>query len=393
MNGSRGTVVVAGSLAQRCGVGGHAWVFLQYLLGFRRLGWQVLFLDALEPGMCRDGRGRPTTVERSVNLHYLQRVMEGFGLGTDWALLANGGSQVLGRSRRDLLDRIRSSALFLNVMGFVTDEDILAAAPRKVFLDIDPGFGQMWLDLGLADVFRGHDAHLTIGENVGTFACPIPTCGIEWITTPQPVVREHWTSAPEGLPPDDGGAFTSVVSWRGPFAPIRHGGRTYGLRAHQFRRFLPLPERSGATFRLALAIDPEDHADRHGLIEHRWALVDPVEVAGDPWSYRAFVHGSAAEFMVAKDIYVETVSGWMSDRSLCYLASGRPVLAQDTGVAARYPVGEGLLVFSDLDEALAGIEAIRSDYRRHARFAREVAEAHFDSDVVLGRVLAELGVG
>ncbi len=389
---SRGTVVVAGSLAQRWGRGGHAWVFLQYLLGFRRLGWDVLFLDALEPGMCHDRKGRPTGVEGSENLRYLERVMEGFGLGTDWALLAHGGGAVFGRSRREVVERVRGSAFLLNVMGFLEDEEILAAAPRRVFLDIDPGFGQMWHDLDLADVFQGHDSHLTIGENLGLPHCAIPHCGLEWITTPQPVVRDLWNADGPAPAPDRGGAFTSIVSWRGPFAPIEHRGRSYGLRVHQFRRFLPLPERTGASFRIALEIDPKDRPDRDRLVDHGWTLADPQAVAGDPWSYRDFIHGSAAEFMVAKDLYVETASGWISDRSLCYLASGRPVVAQDTGIGDRYPVGEGLLLFRDLDEAQAGVEEIRRDYPRHARRARELAEAHFDSDRVLGDILVRLGV-
>ena len=97
--------------------------------------------------------------------------------------------------------------------------------------------------------------------------------------------------------------------------------------------------------------------------------------------------------MVAKAMYVETRSGWLSDRSLCYLASGRPVLAQDTGITQLYPVGEGLLTFSTLEEAVQGVEEIAGDYARHTQSARAIAEQHFDSDRVLTRLLGHLGAG
>ncbi|MDB5302808.1 MAG: hypothetical protein JWM97_357, partial [Phycisphaerales bacterium] len=143
---TKGTIVLAGSLAQRPGVGGHTWVFLQYLLGFRQLGWHVLFLDALGPDMCADAAGDRCPVERSENLRYLAHVMERFGLGDDFSLLYKDseGRRFIGLPRGDVLERVRGSALLINVMGFLTDEELLTAAPRRVFLDIDPGFGQMW---------------------------------------------------------------------------------------------------------------------------------------------------------------------------------------------------------------------------------------------------------
>jgi hypothetical protein len=275
----------------------------------------------------------------------------------------------------------------LNVMGFVDDEVLLGAAPRRVFLDIDPGFSQMWCALGQADLFGGHDDYVTIGENIGRKDCPIPTLGKEWITTKQPVVLDHWAAAPA-----TGDRFTSVATWRGPAAPVTYEGRTYGLRVHEFRRFLELPHRTRAAFEIALDIHEAEHDDLRRLKEHGWTLADPGVVAGDPWRYRDYVIGSKAELMVAKSMYVEAKSGWFSDRSACYLSSGRPVLAQDTGLASLLPTGEGLVTFTTVDEAVAGTEAISGDYARHAQAAREVAAACFASDVVLSRLLAELGV-
>ena len=363
----RPSIIVAGSVAQKPRHGGHTWVFLQYLLGFPRLGYDVLFLDRATP---------------DADFGFVARVMDAFGLRDSYAVLGDGGL-----SRADVLRRVRRSALLLNVMGFVDDDEILDAAPLSVFLDIDPGFPQMWHELGLHDAFAGHDAFVTIAENIGRPGCEIPTCGRDWLTTAQPVVLEQWPRATNGQ-----GRFTSVASWRGRNGPVEYDGKTYGLRVHEFRKFVALPRRTGRPFELALDIHPGERRDLALLTENAWSLVDPGAVAGDPWTYRRYVAGSAAEFGVAKQMYVETRSGWLSDRTLCYLASGKPVVVEDTGLNHLYPTDAGLLTFSTLDEAEAAVEEVAGDYERHARAARALAEERFDSDRVLGRLLADLGV-
>jgi hypothetical protein len=348
------TIIIAGSVAQRPWQGGLTWVFLQYVLGFRRLGFDVVFVDRLEPEMCIDAAGSPTSFRSSQNLRYFGDVMERFGLAGRWSLLFDGGRDVAGLERREVVELARRSVLMLNVMGYLEDDDVLAAAPLRVFLDIDPGFGQMWTDLGLARPFDGHDRHVTVGGRVGDDGCGIPTCGLDWIRILPPVELSEWPVSAGG----GGKRFTSVVSWRGLFGPIEYEGRTYGLRVHELRRFAELPRRTSASFELALDIDDADIADRRRLQEEGWTLVDPRAAAGDPWRYRTYVQNSSAELMIAKNLYVDTRSGWFSDRSSCYLASGRPVLAQDTGIRDLLPCGEGLVTFSTLDEAAAGAEEI-----------------------------------
>ena len=383
--GGRGLIVIGGALAAKPGVGGHTWVFLQYLLGFRRLGWDVLFLDSLDPASSLDAGGNQVPLAASVNAAYTASVMRDFGLSDSFALLDTSTGATVGVPRRRLLDALRSSAMLLNVMGYVNDEEVLAAVPRRVYLDIDPGFPQMWLELGLHDAFAGHDAFVTIGENIGTRASSVPTCGLEWVTTPQPVVLELW-------PPRPGGdRFTSIGTWRGAYGPVEYKGKTHGLRVHEFRKFASVPRRTRERFELALRIDETETSDLELLADGGWTIVDPRSAAGDPAAYRRYIQGSKAEFMVAKNMYVETQSGWFSDRSICYLASGKPVLAQDTGLSGLYPLGEGLATFSTLDEAFAGVAEIVGDYRRHARVARELAVEHFDSDRVLLRLLDRLG--
>jgi hypothetical protein len=383
------TAIVGGSVAQRPGSGGHTWVFLQYLLGLQRLGLDPVLVDWLEADMCRTRAGEPSDVEQSWNVEYLALVMERFGLGDRWAVLHDGGRAVLGMSETALDAALDQAALLLNVNGFVTQERVLERVPLRAYLDIDPGFGQMWRALDLHDLFAGHDAFLTIGERIGRDDCTIPTNELDWITTPQPVALEHWPAQPA---PGAGAAFTSVASWRGPFAPVEYEGVTYGLRVHEFRRFADLPARTTERLEVALDIHEAETGDLELLHANGWHLADPAVEAADPWAYRDYVQRSKGELMIAKQMYVASRSGWLSDRSICYLASGRPVVAQDTGISELYPVGEGLLTFDHPDGAAAALEEVSAHYGRHSHAARELAEQHFDSDIVIGRVLQGLGI-
>lgn len=374
---SAGRIAIAGCVAQKAGNAGHTWQFLQYLLGFRRLGFEVLLLDSLEHA------GDPAREREQVA--YVEQVMREHGLDDAWTIALPGGRRA-GVSYADTAQFVRDADLLVNVMGFCSDPELLGNARRRVFLDTDPGFAQMWHALGLADVLTSHDAHVTIGERIGAPDCEIPTCGLDWITTPQPVVLDRWPRASD--PPRR--PFTSVASWRGAYGPVDYAGRRYGLRVHEFRRFARLPALTGRAFELALAIHDEEASDLALLRDQGWTLVAPDEVATTPAAYRAFIASSTAELMIAKGMYVQARSGWFSERSICYLASGRPVVAQDTGLAERYPLGAGLLAFDTLDEAAACVESIASRYARHADAARALAEERFDSDRVLARLLERL---
>jgi hypothetical protein len=380
----KATIAIAGGLAQRPYQGGHTWVFLQYLLGFRRLGYDVLFLDYLEPAMCSDGAGRPSSTADSINLLYVSEVMSRFGLGERWAVIDGQSNSTFGLPRKEVARRMRS-ALLINVMGYLRDENFLHAAHRRVFLDIDPGVPQMWHELGQADLFTGHDAFVTIGENIGRDHCPIPTCARSWHRLPPPIFLEEWPPVAGG-----DGAFTSIATWRGPYGPINYQGQSYGSRVHEFRTYLSLPLHTGCRFRLALDIHKDETRDRDALHSSGWQIEDPLEAAGDPWRYRQYIRRSAAELMIAKHLYVKSRSGWFSDRSVAYLASGKPVLAQDTGFS--YGGEVGLVKFRSMTEAVAGVESIQSDWARHCAAARDIACTHFDSDVVLGRWINLLGL-
>jgi hypothetical protein len=361
---AHGTVVVAAAVAQRPRFGGHAWVFFQYLIGLRRLGYDVLLLD----------RGD------AADISWLANVTNRYAI--PYLVVDEGDA-----GRREVKQHLSASLAVLDVMGFLGPAAVLPAARRRVFLDIDPGFGQMWRELGLADVLAGHDVFVTIGENIGEPWCCIPDCGLDWFATRAPVALDEW---PVTRPARD--VFTTVASWRGQNEPVDFAGTRYGLRCHEFRKFLELPRITGQKFELALEIHPADASDRAHLERAGWMLADPRVVAGDPSAYRQYVQGSLAEICVAKNMYVQTKSGWFSDRSACYLASGKPVLHQDTGLRHIYPSGEGLFIFSTLDEAAAAVDAIRSDYERHSRAARAIAEEFFDAKRVVSILLEKVSV-
>lgn len=379
-------LAVSGALAQKPGFGGHTWALLQYVLGFKQMGWDVLFLDQLDSGTCTDASGRPCAVDDSTQLRYFLDVMARFHSDGEFTLVCDG-ERFLGLSREQTIGRLGESAFLLNIMGFLKG-DLLRAAGTRVFLDIDPGFGQMWRELGLHDPFEGHNAYVTIGERIGQPDCAIPNCGIDWITTRPPVVLAHWPACPIA----ERGTFTSIASWRGAYGPVEYRGQTYGLRAHEFRKFVALPRLTGRSFELALDIHPDEGRDRELLDANGWVVVNPRTVAADPETYRSYIQRSGAEYCVAKNMYVRTNCGWISDRSLCYLASGRPALAEETGFSARYPTGQGLVSFRTLDDAVGGVESICGDYPRHAKAARALVEEYFDSTTVLGRLLDKLGV-
>jgi hypothetical protein len=277
----------------------------------------------------------------------------------------------------------------VNISGHLTHPFLFPLPSTRVYVDLDPGFTQLWHARGDPGArLEGHGHFFTVGTNIGTPDCPIPTEGVPWRPIAPPVLLDQWVVAAGR----DRDRFTTVASWRGPYGTIEHEGGTLGLKVHEFRRFATLPGHVEATFELALDIDPSEERDLEMLRREGWTLVDPLEVASTPEAFRRYVQTSGAEFSVAKGVYVETRSGWFSDRTAHYLASGRPAVVQDTGLARRYPVGEGLLTFRTPDQAVAGVERVLEDHDAHAKAARAVAEEYLDSDRVLAGFVEEIGI-
>jgi hypothetical protein len=382
------TVLVGGAIANKLRNGGEAWVRLSWIRGLQRLGADVWFVEQIGPDMCIDDTGAPASFEQSANRRYFDAVVDHFGLGGRASLLYDGGREASGPPLDELIDVAAGADLLVNISGHLQVEALMRVLRRKAYVDLDPGFTQFWHADGWPGL-AGHDCYFTVGENIGSPGCDIPTGGIDWRPMPPPVVLEDWpVAAGDGL-----GRFTTVGAWRGSFGVIERDGHTYGLKVHEFRKMIELPRRVPLEFEIALDIYPGDDRDREALEANRWRLVDPRAAVPGPLEFRDYVQGSGGEFSVAQGIYVDTNSGWFSDRSVRYLASGRPTLLQDTGFSANYPVGEGLLAFRTLDEAAAGAQRIAAGYETHRAAARALAEERFDSDKVLPRFLAEAGVG
>jgi hypothetical protein len=388
-------IIVAGALANKYRNGGGAWERMSWVVGLRRLGFEVCFVEQIAPAACVDAAGAAVGLASSVNLEWFRSVINWFGVAKESALALAGAEQSEGLPWRQLLEVAEAAQLLVNLGGHLTLEPLLRRVRRRAYVDVDPGFTQCWhADPDVPFALGGHDFYFTIGENIGRPDCPIPTGGLRWRPIRQPVVLASWPVSPAG--PRE--RFTTIASWRGAYGPVQLGGRTYGLKVHEFRKLLPLPRRvrdSGGgrpVFEIALDIHPADARDLAALREGGWQVVDPQAVAGDPVAFRQYVQQSGAECSAAQGIYVETNSGWFSERSVRYLASGKPVLLQDTGFSRTLPVGEGLLAFRTLDEAITGAERIVADYDTHARAARALAEEFFDSDKVLGRLIKEVGI-
>jgi hypothetical protein len=370
--------VVSGALGNKPGQSGEAWVKLSWVRGLERLGIEVWFVEQLAESMAGDERAP----------EWFRDVTEPFEL-TERAALLERGTSIVGPSVEELA-AVAAEATLVNISGHLTFPRLFEAFRRRVLVDIDPGFTQFWHDEGLEGAnLAGHHAYFTIGERIGRDDCPIPTGGIDWRPVRQPVVLEDWPVAEV----DEGDRFTTIATWRGPFGPVEHGGRKYGLKVHEFRKFLELPQRSPHRFEIALDYHPADQDDVDALGEHGWRIADPRVVAGNPDALRGYVQGSGAEFSAAQGMYVDTACGWFSDRSVRYLASGKPVLVQETGFSDTLPVGEGLLAFRTIEEAAVGAAEIASRYSQHCEAAREIAEKHFESERVLGPFCEQAGIG
>ena len=384
--------LLAGAVANKPLNGGEAWVRLNWLLGLRRLGFDAYFVERLEDSAGVDEEGRPCAPAESVNRRHLETAMESHGLGDRWALLDERGESVAGLPAAEIEAVAAGSEVLFDHSGHLGEGTLLAAPRHRVYVDLDPAYTQVWADdPSLAFSVAGYDTYVTVGLNVGDAGCPLPSGGIDWVSTPPPVVLEHWPATP--LPAGGPLRFTTVGTWRSPYGQLPVAGRFAGGKHHEFRRLLSLPERvEGAAFELALDIHAGDAADLEALRAAGWAVVPPREVVSTPEAFATYLRGSSAELSAAQGAYVASRCGWFSDRSAAYLASGRPVLVQDTGLGAALPVGEGLLAFSDLAEAEEGARRILADPAGHADAAAELARAYLDSDLVLGRLLEAIGV-
>jgi len=370
-------------------VGGVSWQVAQYLLGFRRLGYDVYYVEshAGTPSMLMRDEHDDST-ERAVT--FLEKQMRRLDMGDRWAFHAlHDDGACYGLSLRELHRLYREAALIVNLHGATKPLPEHYATGRLVYLETDPVQLQVELHRGeraTVDFLQPHVAFFTSGLNYGNPGCKLPWSDhFPAVPSPPPVVLDVWTPRS-----DPGNAFTTIGNWRQDWRPVQFLGETYTWsKHHEFRKVLDLPGRVTAEFELALSRYQE--SDRKNLERHGWQVIPGYDMSRDPDTYRDYIQRSRAEFSVAKDQNVRLRTGWFSERSATYLASGRPVIVQDTAFESSLPTGEGLFAFNGLDDAVAAVEAVNGDYERHRRAANEIARAHLDSDVVLAALIDHIG--
>ena len=389
---SRPKIVLLGMLT-KIPVGGVMWLVRQYAVGFGRLGYDVYYVEA-------HGRVPSTFMEdehddaTSRAVAFLADQMARNGMDDRWAFHAvHDGGRCYGLSRADLDRLYREAELIVNLHGGTVPLEEHAASGRLVYLGTDPVELELELDRGerkTIEFLEPHVAFFTWGLNYGNSDCLLPWSErFPFVPSPPPVVLDLWqeTSACE-----DPEVITTVGNWRQHWREVRFRGEVYTWsKHHEFLKILDLPRLVDQE--LELALSSYDEADRRLLEHHGWAVRPGLEVSSDPDSYRSYVAGSRGELTVAKDQNVRLRTGWFSERSATYLAAGRPVIQQDTGFGNVIPTGTGAFSFSDLDGAVAAVEALNANYAANRQAATDLAREFFNYDVVLGDILDHLGMG
>jgi len=366
----------------RCPLGGSAWPTLQYAMGLLRLGHGVWFLeDSEDYGACYDPSRHVTDEDPTFGLAWAKEVFDRVGLGQRWAYY-DAHTKTWHGAAGDRAPEICAGAdLLLNVSGINPIRPWLAQVPRRAYIDTDPAFEQVrhLTDPDRRDRARQHNCFFTFGENIPTGRAKVPDDGFPWQATRQPVVLEAWPVTPA----NETRKLTTVMQWNS-YAPCEYDGYRFGMKSESFEPYVDLPSRTDVTLELALA-----GTDRPGplLRENGWLIADPLEITRDPWTYQRYIQESKGEFGIAKHGYVASCCGWFSERGANYLASGRPVIAQETGFSTWLPSGAGLFSFETPEDVLAAVEELNRNHAHHCREARALAEQFFDSDKVLSELV------
>jgi hypothetical protein len=363
-------------------LGGLVWHHLQYVVGLTKLGHDVYFLeDSDDYPSCYDPNRHVTDTDPTYGLAFAAHAFSGVGLRDRWAYYDAHENRWHGPLANRARELCSTADVVLNLSGVNPLRDWMLDVPVRVFVDTDPVFTQVrhLTEPKSRKRANDHTAFFTFGENFGGLDCTIPDDGYPWLPTRQPICLDAWplTAGPEE------GLFTTVMQWDS-YAVRTYQGISFGMKSEAFEPYFNLPDKAGYQFELALG---SPTAPRDLLRNCGWHLRDPLEVTRDPWTYQRYIQESKAEFSVAKQGYVMTRCGWFSERSAAYLASGRPVLVQDTGFTDWLEAGRGVLAFGSPQEAIEGVEKINGDYAMHCHHARHICAAYFDARQVLGQLL------
>jgi hypothetical protein len=382
-------VVILGMMG-RCPFGGQTWLYLNWLRGFEQLGHEVWYVedDSVWP---YDPQQNTVTDDCSYAVHHIAACMERIGIPNRWAFrLADRKGACFGISNSKLDELYRSCDALLNVVGATDLREEHLRAPLRVYVESDPVTAELQLANGDEHTWREFAKYqqiFTYGENYGANDCGVPLNGIRYDKTRQPVDVDLWpmTYDPETR------FFTTIGNYRQNGNDIAYQEKIYHWSKHyEWEKFLGLAQRTPQPFELAMMHCEAE--DRQRLQAHGWNVVSPLPMSLDVFgAYPGYFRRSRAEFTVAKDQNVRLRSGWFSERDACYLASGKPVVAQDTGFSKILPCGEGLFAFRTIEQAEAAIQAINTDYRRHCKTARAIAEEYFAAPKVVAKLLLDLG--
>jgi hypothetical protein len=383
----RGRIIVFGILFWYP-LAGVTYQFLHYLIGLRRLGYEPYYVE--DSGRwVYDPRLNDMSPEAAGNIAAVVPVLEAHGFAGHWAFRGNyPGGRCYGMTEEEVLRLYREADAFLNVTGAQEVRAEHLACPRRIYVESDPFVLQVKAaqgDAAAVAALEAHDTLFSFGENLGAADCDVPLGRFRWLPTRQPVVLDLWDN-----PHGPGTAYTTITTWHNKGKDITYRGDTYyWTKDREFARFLDLPRRRAVPFELAVGVTEDV---QRLLREHGWRQVDSVEVSRDIDRYRGYIQGSRGEFTVARDQYVRPNTGWFSDRSACYLAAGRPVITQETGFSKFLPTGKGLFGFRSMDDVLAAVEALESDWEGNCRAAREIAAEYFAAEKVVKSLLERAGL-
>lgn len=365
-------------------LGGMVWSNLQFLMGIRKLGHDVYFVeDSDDYPSCYDPSRHVTDTDPSYGLDFAGRIFSRIGMGERWAYYDAHTASWLGPCAGKIIEICHDADVVLNLCGVNPLRPWLMNAPVRVFIDEDPAFTQISHNVNSDKRHRAlqHNAFFSFAENIGQAQCSVPTDGLPWRPMRQPLVLDSILPSP-GKP---NGRFTTVMQWDS-YPSREFKGVKYGMKSDSFSPFIDLPSKTGSLFELAVG---GPTAPLNLLREKGWHPLDPLTPTRDPWLYQAYIEQSKAEFSIAKEAYVATGSGWFSERSVTYLATGRPVVVQETGFSDWLEAGTGVVSFRNPEEAIAALEDVNSRYSVHCCAAREVAEEYFDSSKILPKLLDE----
>lgn len=389
----KGTVIIGGFIGI-LPAGGVTWDYIQYVLGFKKMGFEVIYLEDTRLYPIYQKADQKWNDSKPV-INNLMQIMERFGLGNSWIYRDEVTGNSYGMDMKLFLAACKRADFFVNISCSTVMREEYAQIPNRILIDSDPMFTQIQLateqsftseTCNLKQLVNEHNYHFTFGENIKQKNCLIPDVGVDFIPTRQPVVLDYWDYSVAPL----SGSYTTLMNWSAG-KKLHFQGEAWGQKDMEFSKIKEIPSiLANKTFDISvskagggLTDDEKSKFNKNG-----WNLIETDRASGDEIQYQQFIHNSKAELSVAKHTYVKAKTGWFSCRSACYLASGRPVIAQDTGWSKYYTTGIGLFAFTNSEEAIGAIEKIESDLVNQSKAARQIAEAYFDSNKVINGLIS-----